>query len=258
MKWLLVDGNNWFARDWFARNAESLGTFQRRIETLREQFSFDRVIVAWDSPRSFRKDLSETYKTHRGGKQDGFEQCLASAKESVATAGIDSIEVPGFEGDDVLATLVATALDEGVQAVIGSSDKDLHQVLATGHVSQITNFSRASFSELRCTFMTADFLLQKYGARPWQWVDYRTITGDQSDGIAGPKGLGEKAAAIVMAKCGTLEKFYASPFTAQGLSDRQRRLLLDWRPNVALARELLTLRRDCPLPPEFVMRMASC
>jgi DNA polymerase I len=246
MQWLLIDGNSWFAGDYYAMQEKAVGNFMYRLRTMREQFGFNRVAVAWDSRQSFRKELSPAYKTHRGGKPEGFETALLRTKQTVAHE-CECFEAEGFEGDDVLATLVQDALDEGVKAVICSADKDLHQCLVDGRVSQITSQKRINAQTLAVKTMTSVLLRKTYGVAPHQWVDYRVIVGDPSDGIAGCKHLGESAAREVLQRCGDLDGFYASPFSG-GLNNRQRTLLLNHRREVPLLRQLLTLRRDCPLP----------
>lgn len=250
MQWLLIDGNNWFARDWFAAHhttADMGQMFLRRLDTLVKQFDFDRAVIAWDSRQSFRKDLSESYKTHREAKPEEFGISLARTRQAIVNEGFDCLESAGFEADDVLATIVSVAHEEGARAVLCSSDADLHQLLVTGSVSQATSWKRITQDTFSLKCMTADKLLAEYGVKPHQWVDYRVIVGDTSDGIKGVDGLGPKAARTVIESCGTLERFYSSPFSA-GISDRQRNLLLKHRPNVDRARQLLTLRRDVPLP----------
>ncbi len=252
-QWLLIDGNSWFAADWYARpEVGCCHTFIHRLRTFLSQFEFDRVAVAWDSPRSFRKDLSDTYKQHRTGKPEDFYVALQKIKQMVADEGIDSLEVPTFEGDDVLATLAQIAVDEGVRAVISSADKDLHQCLVVDQVSQVISWLRTSPTSLSVKTVTARSMHQRYGVHPHQWVDYRVMTGDPSDGIAGIPGVGETAAKKVIKACGDLDRFYTSPFSVGELNDRQRRLIIEHKKEVPKLRELLTLRRDVPVPSRWI------
>lgn len=257
MQWLLVDGNSWFATDWYGFKGRPNEAFQRRLDTMLAQFDFARVAIAWDSKNSFRKELSAEYKTHRGAKPEGFEAALQKTKQAVAAAGVDCLECPGFEGDDVLATIVQVALDEGVRAVVCSADKDLHQLLASGTVSQVTSCKRATATRLQLKTVTEDTFFRQYGVRPWQWVDYRVIAGDKSDGIKGVDGLGQVAARDVITRCGTLEGFFRNPFAAGSLTDKQRQVLLKFKPNIERSRQLLTLRKDVPLPARWFQSIAE-
>lgn len=252
MQWLLIDGNSWFAADWYGTHDNCCVTFMYRLKTFLDQYAFDRVAVTWDSPRSFRKDLSDSYKTHRGAKPEEFRIALQKIKQMVADEGIESLEVPTFEGDDVLATLAQIALDEGVRAVISSADKDLHQCLVTDCVSQVIGWKRLSPTKLHLTTVTARSMQKRYGVHPHQWVDYRVMVGDPSDGITGIPNVGDIAAKKVIQTCGELERFYASPFSVPGLNDRQRRLIIEHRDQVPALRQLLTLRRDVPVPSRWI------
>jgi DNA polymerase I len=260
MQWLLIDGNSWFAADWYATQANPLpgccDTFMYRLRTF-AQFEFDRVAIAWDAPRSFRKELSDSYKTHRGAKPEEYYLALQKIKQMVAETGIESLEVPTFEGDDVLATLAQIAVDEGIRAVISSADKDLHQCLVADCVSQVISWRRTTPDRLDLKAVTARSMHQRYGVHPHQWVDYRVMVGDPSDGITGMPDIGPTAALKVMRACVELERFYQSPFSVPGLNDRQRRIILQHRDQVPVLRQLLTLRRDVPVPSRWLGGVAS-
>ena len=247
MTWLLIDGNNWYARDFFASSDSAADNFKRRLRDLRSQIEHSRVAIAWDST-SFRHELSEAYKSKRAAKPDGFRAQLHELRDSLAVIeGVSCMAVEGFEADDLLASLARHAIDEGERAIIFSSDKDLHQCLAPGLVSQVTAISRLKPGTLSFTTMTADKLAKDYLVNAWQWVDYRTMTGDSSDCISGCPGIGPKAAAEVLQKCGSLDLFFEHPFKP-ALNDRQRNLLLSFRPRVELTRRMLTLVNSAPLP----------
>lgn len=250
MTWMIVDGNNWFARDWYATQGahagEIAGQFLQRLQVIESQFKMTRVVVAWDHPRSFRKELVPTYKGNRTGKPDEYYTALASVTIAVTSAR-DSIQCDGFEADDIIASIVSIARSLGERCVIFSSDKDLHQLLCKQEVTQATSFTKQSSQAYGLKFTSADLLLEEYGVRPTQWVDYRVITGDTSDGIKGIVGIGPKAAREIMAKCGGLDQFYKSPFSVN-LSATKREIMLRSRGEVPLLRQLLTLRTDAPLP----------
>jgi DNA polymerase-1 len=246
MSWLLIDGNNWFAKDFFAAGELGIRTFLNRLRDVRNDLEPELVAVCWDS-ESFRKQLSESYKAHRGEKPPGFDKGLAELRLEVESLGLLSYAVPGFEADDLLATIAATAVDEGMQAMVCSADRDLHQTLAAGLVNQVLSVKRTTQIKLAYQVITAKDLKSQYGVHPHQWVDYRSMTGDSSDGIKGCVGIGPKAAVEVLSAFDSLDEFYANPFAAR-LSDRQRNLLLAFRAELPGVRRLIRLRRDAPLP----------
>jgi DNA polymerase-1 len=248
MTWLLIDGNNWFARDFFASSDSASVNFLRRLEDLRSQVTHSRVVICWDARSSFRHELSEGYKAKRLSKPDGFYGNMTDLRNELATLiGVYSFHAEGFEADDLLATLVRNALDEGQRAVVFSSDRDLHQCLVAGSVSQVTQVSRLKPGQLAFSTMTADKLELEYSVKSWQWIDYRTMVGDSSDSITGCRGVGPKAAAEVLRACGTLERFFAEPFKP-AIQPKQRQSLLAFRPEVELRRRLITLCESAPLP----------
>lgn len=251
MTWMIIDGNNWFARDWYATKhtvkPELTTQFVNRLRIIATQFELDRVVVAWDSPNSFRKQICETYKSNRDGKGDDYLDALRKVQAGVPLHEIDCLQCDGFEADDVIATLVAIANQEGEKATIFSSDKDLHQLLRPGSISQVTGFEKANATAYALRTITASLLLQKYGVSAHQWIDYRVITGDASDGIKGIKGIGPEVAKKVLSKCKSLDRFAVTPFDAD-ISPRLRTILLNSRKQWDDLRRLLTLRSDVPLP----------
>ena len=250
MKWMLVDGNNWFARDYYATRhsprADPAEQFLKRLVVIRNQYEFNRLICAWDSSNSFRKKLFTHYKAHRNGKSDEFVAALRRV-QSIATDTIDCAQVDGFEADDLLATFTAIAHHEGARVVLCSNDKDLHQLLLKGCVSQVTDSERASANTYALKTVTYELFTSSHGITPDRWVDYRVIAGDKSDGIKGVPGLGPDVALKVMSRCATLEQFARSPFSVP-ITDRQRNLLIQSRSSWPDLRRLLTLRADVPLP----------
>lgn len=245
--WLLIDGNNWFARDYFAAEYHATRNFLTRLADVRADRRPNRVAVCWDS-RSFRHDLDPSYKAGRGDKPEGFNAALADCRDRVAAlAGVHSFAVPGFEADDLLATLAAAAIDEGERATIFSSDRDLHQCLTDGWINQVTRVLREAPGKIAYEFLTAKTFSDAYRVAPHQWVDFRAIVGDKSDGIKGCPGLGPKVALAVLSRFDSLDEFWDRPFEPS-ISNRERALLLNFRDKLPAARRLLTLRRDAPLP----------
>lgn len=243
--WILIDGNNWFCRDFFAAGNRAVDMFVRRVADVRRDRAATRVAICWDC-RSFRHDEFPGYKADRDEKPVEFILGMQDLRETLATMDVHSFGAMGFEADDLLATLAATALDEGERATICSADRDLHQCLVDGRINQVTRVLRDG-AQLRYEVMTAALLKSQFGVHPHQWVDYRSIVGDKSDGIKGCPGLGAKVAGAVLSRFDDLERFFAEPFVAP-ITTRERALLLAHAKHLPALRTLLTLRRDAPLP----------
>ena len=246
--WLLIDGNNWFARDFFAAGPSCVTTFLNRLRDVQAEREPDRVAVCWDSAESFRKQISPAYKAQRGEKPPGFRTAFCEVQEAIAELpNVSSLSASGFEADDLLATLASMAEAEGERAMVFSADRDLHQVLVDRVVNQVTVVSRPQPGVMKYVYLTAQMLKQQTGVQPHQWVDYRAMTGDKSDNITGCPGIGPTTARAILERFDSLEDFYGNPFGVK-ISQRQQALLLNFRTELPKMRRLLKLRTDAPLP----------
>jgi DNA polymerase-1 len=149
------------------------------------------------------------------------------------------LAIPGVEADDVIATLVKMARAKDWEVVIYSADKDIMQLIGD-HVSMI--------DALHAKTYTRDEVIKKMGVPPEQIPDFLALTGDTSDNIPGLKGVGDKTAAGLLEKYGSLQALIdANPIvpriaTKQPFSDPEQ------LERVRISRELVELKRDVPLP----------
>lgn len=248
MTWLLIDANNWFAQCDYANPSGSGGTFQRRLETLLGQVPHSRAVLCWDGGKSWRCELSPAYKAHRGAKPEGFGRRLEELRGRLAEQH-ESLRVASFEADDLIATLVTDAQHEGEQAIVFSADADLHQLLLPEWVTQVTKVSRRTHNAHDFSVVTASRLVDKYGVKSGQWVDYRAIVGDASDGIKGCPGLGKDSARKLLQWQPTLDAALdARNRWSAPITDRQMRALVAYQPQLQTKRKLLTLVHNVPMP----------
>lgn len=262
--WVVIDGNNWYSRAWFAlkpttstdpeivradmeeRCVRAVQTVLDWIEDTARQLKPETLAICWDSPNSFRREMFPEYKGGRGEKPEGYYAAMAVLRQN-----LDSylqVESSGYEADDLLAKFAIDAVKANEQCLLCSSDKDLHQCLITGAVSQCISITRSlgqHFGRLEFKVVTADLLFNEYGVKPSQWVDFRCMVGDKSDGLAGALGIGEKLARKILDACETLDGFYADPDKAP-IAAGKRSSLLEFKSQVPLMRKLVTL----PLRPE--------
>lgn len=250
--WLIIDGTNCVHRDFFGvgNDPEKVATtFERRVTEMIEHWKPACVIAAWDCGPSFRHGLYPQYKAGRQ-RPDGIAEAIEATKLRCVTMGIGRITVAGFEADDILATLSDAARAEGCRVVIYSNDKDLHQCIEDGEVCQLLKVARVragNKGHLQFDWRSAKDLDVEFGVSPRQWVDYKCLVGDPSDNIAGVNKIGGQTASRLLQACGSIEGFYKSPFKA-ALSDHQRAILMNAKPQMPLLKTLCTLRRDVPLP----------
>lgn len=247
MTTLLIDGDNWFTQCFYAGPTQCGISFMRKLVTLLDQVPHTDAVVCWDAGRSFRMGLSSRYKSARTRRPDEFYNRLAKARELADShVGLHTASLAGYDAADCIASLAAVARADQRRAIVFAADKELHQILEAGSVTQVTTVARITTSRLAFHTMTAEALVRKYGVQPAQWLDYRAIVGDKTDGIPGCPGVGATAASQVLKHCGSLDAFFRKPFDAP-VSNQQRAKLMAWRPELAGARELLRLRRDLPL-----------
>lgn len=243
--WLLIDGNNVVCRDVFGGGVKkAAGSFEKRLDAIMQAWNPNCVIVCWDSDGpTFRHQLFGEYKAGRE-PVDGIDYAIRQVKGLCSTMSIGQFQFDGFEADDIIATIVDQVFLE-TRVVIYSTDKDLHQLLVEGRVSQLKRCSK-SFDRLDCEWVTASSLKEKYGVTPKQWVEWKMIAGDASDGIGGVYRVGQKGATQLLSTCGTLDKFYANPAKAN-FGKARTETMLKSRSGLDLYRQLCELRRDVPL-----------
>src|SRR5689334_23275333 len=189
--------------------------------------------------RTFRDDLYEHYKATRTAMPDDLSRQVEPLHEAIKALGWPLLIIDGVEADDVIATLVEQARARGWRTVISTGDKDLTQLVdeRTLWINTMSN------EKLDIAGVTA-----KFGVPPDKIVDYLALIGDQIDNIPGVDKVGPKTAAKWIAQYGSLDGVisHANDFT--GLAGENLRKVLDWLPQ---ARELLTVKRDVPLPIPF-------
>ncbi len=211
--------------------------FMRLTLRLARQRS-NQVIVVFDPPvKTFRHEQFEGYKAGRAEMPGDLSAQINRIREIVDAVGLPRLEEPGYEADDVIASLTRMAEGTGMQVRIVTSDRDAYQLL-DDHVKVIANdFSLIGPAEV----------LEKYGVTVRQWVDYRALTGDASDNIPGAKGIGPKTAAKLLQEYGTLEGIYAAARAGTLKPDGTRQKLLDSEQDVLFSHQISCMVSDLPL-----------
>ncbi len=243
---LIVDGANSLYRAFFAipglrtstgtpTNA-ALGFVNMLVKVMREEGP-DRVIVVFDAPgETFRHELYDDYKAGRDATPEDLSSQIPLVRELVDAQGIPLLEAPGFEADDVIATLVERAPAD-TEVVIVSTDRDLMQ-LVSGRVTMVDGIRDRRYDPAG--------VADRFGVPPEKILDLRALVGDTSDNIPGVKGIGEKTAAKLLDQYGDLDNLLAHAGEVKG--KRAREALAEHADDARLSKRLSTLRTDVPLP----------
>ncbi|MCX7671112.1 MAG: DNA polymerase I, partial [Anaerolineae bacterium] len=209
------------------------------LNVLRDQQP-EYVAVAFDVGKTFRHEMFPEYKGHRERMPDELRTQVERIKQVVETLNIPIFTADGFEADDVLATLARQASAQGVETLIVTGDRDILQVV-DDRVHVLT--SGRQFSDTIIYDPAA--VQEKYGLRPEQLVDFKALVGDKSDNIPGVRGIGEKTAAELLQKYGTLDNIYAH--LEEIKPERVRKALEAGRADAELSRKLGRIATDVPL-----------
>ena len=243
---VVIDGANAIYRAFFAIPAlrapdgtptnATLGFANILGKVLREERP-DMMAVAFDPKGgNFRHRIFKDYKAGRDAPPEDLLTQIPLVRELVEAYGIPVIEVPDFEADDVIATLVAS-VPADVSVTIVSTDKDLMQLVSDRVVlADGVKDRRYGPAEVEARF----------GVSPESMLDFRALVGDPSDNIPGVKGIGQKGAAKLIEEWGSLD--HLLDHVSEVNPKRARTALEQYAEDARLSRELAVLRTDVPLP----------
>ncbi|MBJ9948421.1 MAG: DNA polymerase I [Pseudomonadota bacterium] len=167
------------------------------IQKLMRRVQPTHMAVIFDTPEpTFRHQLSPIYKGDRPSMPEELSQQIPYLHALIRALGIPLHTLPGAEADDIIGTLAKRAEKEGYQVLISTGDKDMAQ-LVTDKVTLEDSFKDKP--------MDVDGVIEKFGVRPDQIIDYLTLMGDASDGIRGVPGVGAKTAAKLLNEYGSID-----------------------------------------------------
>jgi len=248
---MLLDGNSLAYRAFYALPAENFKTrgglttnavygFTAMLINLLRDEAPTHIAAAFDVSReTFRSERYPEYKANRSATPDEFRGQIDITKEVLGALGITVLAEPGFEADDIIATLATQAENEGYRVLVVSGDRDSLQ-LVSDDVTVL--YPRKGVSEL--TRFTPETVVEKYGLTPAQYPDFAALRGDPSDNLPGIPGVGEKTASKWIAEYGTLQGLVDNVDSVRGkVGDALRANLA----SVVRNRELTELVKDVPL-----------
>ena len=240
----IIDGSSYIYRAFYAirrlTNSRGMATqavygFVTMLQKVIRERRPDYICVVFDAPGpNFRHELSEAYKATRQVTPEELIPQIPYIKKAVRYFGVPQMELEGYEADDLIATLTHWASARGLEIVVVSGDKDLHQLIQDPVVRQWDPQNDRVFTEL--------VVLERFGVTPGQMVDYLALVGDTTDNIPGVNGVGGKTASQLLKKWGSLDGIYAH--LSEISPDSLRHKLSAGSRSAYLSRELVSLRLD--------------
>ena len=212
------------------------GTLIRLLTQLRPKY----LVAAIDTPgKTFRTDLYSEYKANRSAPPDDLVTQIHRILQLLDAFGVLTLGAPELEADDIIASVTQSVLDDpdakNVEVTIVSRDKDLEQLLC----------DRVAMLDLhKDTIIDVQSLWETKGIKPSQVIDVLALMGDTSDNVPGVEKIGLKTAAQLIGEYGSVDGIFDNIDKIKG---KRRENLEKARSQIALAQQLVTLKRDAPL-----------
>lgn len=243
----LLDGSSYIYRAYYGIRelATSGGVptnavfgFTRMLLDLLQEHRPDYVAVVFDPPRedTFRREIYPAYKANRDAMPEDLVTQLPYIRKILQALNIPALEAPGFEADDVLATLARTCAAEGIDVTVVTGDKDL---------LQIVNDRIGLLDTMKNKHSGPQEVLERFGVPAELVADVLGLAGDTSDNIPGVPGIGEKTAAMLVQQFGSLEGVLQWKSLVNGKTRRENLHL--YADQARLSKRLATVRYDVPL-----------
>ncbi len=242
---ILVDGSSYLYRAFHALpplttskgepTGAVLGVLNMLQKLLTEQEP-ERIAVVFDAKgKTFRDEIFEEYKANRPPMPDELRSQVGPLLEAIEAMGLQLLRVTGVEADDVIGTLASRAAEAGWNVLVSTGDKDM---------AQLVNDRITLVNTMTGSRMDPGGVIEKFGVRPDQIVDYLALVGDSSDNIPGVPRVGPKTAAKWLEQFGSIEGIKANADEIGGKVGESLRDNLD---RLDLSRRLATIVCDLDL-----------
>ena len=249
---ILIDGNSLLFKAFYATSYTGNYMVNRNGIPTNGVYGFARmvekiistnpkyVIVAFDyGKKTFRNELLDTYKATRKETPQELVPQFALAREYLTAHNITWYEVKGYEGDDIIGTLVDFGEKNNLKVSVYTGDKDANQL-----ISPQTTIYRTVKGVTELDIYNEQTLLDKYGLKPDQFRDFLGLMGDSSDNIPGIKGVGEKTALKLLHQYGTIEGLQEHQDEIKGKMGEKIRAGME---DALMSKKVATILRDIPI-----------
>lgn len=249
---ILIDGNSLLFKAFYATSYTGNYMVNRNGIPTNGVYGFARmvekiistnpkyVIVAFDyGKKTFRNELLDTYKATRKETPQELVPQFALAREYLTAHNITWYEIEGYEGDDIIGTLVDFGEKNNLKVSVYTGDKDANQL-----ISPQTTIYRTVKGVTELDIYNEQTLLDKYGLKPDQFRDFLGLMGDSSDNIPGIKGVGEKTALKLLHQYGTIEGLQEHQDEIKGKMGEKIRAGME---DALMSKKVATILRDIPI-----------
>ncbi len=244
---ILVDGSSYLFRAYHVPYLQALSTKDGQptgaitgvlnmLRSLNKDYPNGNVVVVFDAKgKTFRNDMYPEYKANRPPMPDDLRSQIAPIHEIVEAMGLPLLVIEGVEADDVIGTLAHQATQKGIETVISTGDKDMAQ-LVSEHVTLFNTMTNVKMDEAG--------VIEKFGVRADQIIDYLALMGDKVDNIPGVNKCGPKTAVKWLIEHETLENVIANADKVKGKIGENLREAIEFLP---LSYQLATIKLDVEL-----------
>jgi DNA polymerase-1 len=202
------------------------------------EFGVARIAVIFDAKEeNFRNEIYPLYKANRDAPPPELIPQFGLIREATEAFSLPSIELPGYEADDLIATYARCAAERGEEVVIVSSDKDLMQLVRPGV---------RMFDPMKSKPIGPEEVFEKFGVAPDKVVDVQSLAGDSTDNVPGVPGIGVKTAAQLITEFGDLDTLLAR--AGEIKQPKRRESLIEFAEQARISRRLVQLDAHAPVP----------
>jgi DNA polymerase-1 len=245
---VLIDGSAYFYRAYHAIRplstkdgipTNAIYGFTTMLLKVIKDFQPDYLSCVFDFPaKTFRHDLYAEYKANRGEMPEDLREQIPYIKDIVRGLSVHSMELAGFEADDLIGTAVHQNLGKDLRIIIVSGDKDLMQLVSDqNHVEMVDTMRGVRYTEKEVE--------EKFGVPPQSIIDYLAMVGDSSDNVPGITGVGPKGAVKFLREFKSLENLLREKDKIKG---KIGECLLKEEPQILLSKKLVTIDCQVPIP----------
>jgi DNA polymerase-1 len=211
--------------------------FARDLIQIIERKRPTALVCAFDlSGPTFRHELYDLYKAERGDMPESLSAQMPKIRAVIEAMGIPILEYPGYEADDVLATMARLCEEGGARCLLVTGDKDCRQLLS----DRVAVYNIRKDEEYDAVALYGD-----WGVAPHQVVDFQALVGDKVDNVPGVPLIGPKLAKELLEQHGTLENVLDRAVDMP--PGKRRQNLIDYREAALLSRKLVALDRQTPI-----------